>query len=137
MVTSGDCNSELKETQRWVDSNESNKRSVDDRVSLLYSAWSALLDEPVNAESKILKQVGLSRSSVPKAPHLENCKLSAQINERLDNHAENESFPPWTIWKGLLDIYPSSATDEQLRYLRHQAISEGAYPPWVCCHDII
>ncbi|KAK9292899.1 hypothetical protein L1049_020880 [Liquidambar formosana] len=101
------------------------------RVSLLCSAWSsALLDEPVNAESEILKQDGQSRSSVPKAPHLENCKLSEPTNERLDKRAENESFLPRTIWKGRLDIYPSSATDEQLRYSRHQAISEGAHPPW-------
>ncbi|KAJ6857860.1 hypothetical protein NC652_040391 [Populus alba x Populus x berolinensis] len=45
--------------------------------------------------------------------------------------AENERLPPWTTWKGLLDTHPASMANEQLKYLRHQAISEGAYPPWL------
>lgn len=116
----------------WVDSKRSRNGVDDERVSLLYSAWSALISESVDGESELLQSVGLTKSTVPNAPHLENCKLSAHINERLDKRAENESVPPWTTWKGLLDMHPASTANEQLRYFRHQAISEGAYPPWVC-----
>ncbi|KAF7131522.1 hypothetical protein RHSIM_Rhsim09G0136600 [Rhododendron simsii] len=95
---------------------------MDERVSLLYSAWSGLLDESMKGKGELLQGV---RYNVPKAPHLENCKLSAQINKNFDKHVENESFPPWTLWKGFLDTYPSSTASEQLK-------SEGVYPPWVC-----
>lgn len=127
-VASTDCKVERKEvvTERWADS----KRS-DERVSLLHSAWSALLSESVNEKSEFWQSAGLSKSAVPNAPHMENCKLSKQINERLDKRAGNESFPPWTTWKGLLDMHPASMVNDQRRYFRHQAISEGAYPPWV------
>uniref|UniRef100_A0A5B6YZ39 Alpha-(1,6)-fucosyltransferase n=2 Tax=Davidia involucrata TaxID=16924 RepID=A0A5B6YZ39_DAVIN len=135
MVKSGGCNFKPKEIERKLDSQKSVKLRVDDRVSLLYSAWSALLNESINGEGEFLRRVGLHRSNVPKAPHMENCKLSAQVNERLDNSVENESLPPWTIWKGLLDIFPFSGNDEQLRYYWHEAISEGAYPPWITGSD--
>lgn len=131
MVTGTDCKFKLKETERWIDSPESKTETDDERVSLLYSAWGALLTESVRDEREFWQKFGLNRSSVPKAPHLENCQLSSQTNTRLDTRAENESFPPWTSWKGLLDMYPASAANEQLRY-RHRIISEGAYPPWVC-----
>lgn len=104
----------------------------DERVTLLYSAWSAVLNESGSGESDLLQRLGVSRSNIPNAPHLENCMLKAQVNERLDKHAENEKYPPWTSWKGLLDRYPAAATNEQSRYFRHQDISEGAYAPWVC-----
>lgn len=97
----------------------------------LYSAWSNLLHQSTS-EDELLPGKRLGSSNIPKAPHLENCKLSARINKRLDSRAENESFPPWTIWKGMLDNLPLSTPDEQLWYYRHKAISQGAYPPWVC-----
>ncbi|KAJ4719749.1 Alpha-(1,6)-fucosyltransferase [Melia azedarach] len=133
-VVSTDCKFKLKETERWIDSPESKTETDDERVSLLYSAWGALLTESVRDEREFWQKFGLNRSSVPKAPHLENCQLSSQTNTRLDTRAENESFPPWTSWKGLLDMYPASAANEQLRY-RHRIISEGAYPPWITGSD--
>lgn len=102
-----------------------------DRVSLLYSAWGALLMESVHEETGFLLKFGLNRSSVPNAPYLENCKLSAHINMRLDIRAQNKSVPPWTNRKGLLDMYPASSAKEQLGSPWHRTVSEGAYPPWV------
>lgn len=134
MVTNGDCNLKLKETERVTYSHGSFDDKIDERVSSLYSAWTALLNNPTNSEGELLQGVGPSRLNVPKAPHLENCKLSAQLNERLDKHVENESFPPWTTWKGFLDTYPFS-NDAQLKFYRRQAISEGAYPPWITGSD--
>jgi hypothetical protein len=133
-VANADCKFKTKEvvTERWVDSKRSKDGTDDERVSLLHSAWSALLSESDDGKSAFWHSAGLDKSSVPNAPHLENCKLSEQTNERLDKCAENERLPPWTIWKGLLDTNPASMANEQLKYFRHQAISEGAYPPWVC-----
>ncbi|KDP23723.1 hypothetical protein JCGZ_23556 [Jatropha curcas] len=136
VVTSTECKFKVKETERLENSLRSRNEVDDERVSLLHSAWNASLFElSVDGESDFLRRLGLSKSTVPNAPHLENCKLRAQINEHLDKRAENESFPPWTTWKGLLDMHPASTANEQLRYFRHQAISEGAYPPWVTGSD--
>ncbi|KAH7839955.1 hypothetical protein Vadar_010642 [Vaccinium darrowii] len=100
----------------------------DKRVSLLFSAWSALLDESTKGEGEFWQGVGVRKSNVPKAPHLENCKLNAQLNKKLDKRVESESFPPWTLWKGVLDTYPLSTGGERLK-------SEGAYPPWITGSD--
>ncbi|XP_019192131.1 PREDICTED: uncharacterized protein LOC109186560 [Ipomoea nil] len=126
-VSSGDCDFVQNETRVWIHSRETIIVSEEDeRVSSLYSEWSDLLHQSTSED-------GLSPGkSIPKAPHLENCKLSARIYERLDSRAENESFPPWTIWKGMLDSLPLSTPEEQqLWYYRHNAISQGAYPPWI------
>lgn len=133
-VTSADCKFKRKEIsrERWVGSRRSENGVDDEKVSLLFSAWSALLSESVDGEIAFWESAGLSKSAVPNAPHLERCELSEQINERLDKHSKNERLPPWTTWKGLLNTHPASMPAEQLRYFRHQAISEGAYPPWVC-----
>ncbi|KAK7834802.1 uncharacterized protein LOC112032462 [Quercus suber] len=136
IVASTDCNFKPKETERLeVDSQSVKERTDDERVSLLYSAWSAKLTKSVDEESEYLKQLRLSRSNVPNAPHLENCKLRTQVNERLDRHHGNESFPPWTGWKGVLDMNPATTTNEQMTYFRHRVISEGAYPPWITGSD--
>jgi hypothetical protein len=126
VVTGTDCNFKPKETERLVDSQSGKERNDDERVSFLYSAWSAMLTKPNLEQLKLNGEI-----SVPKAPHLENCRLRAQVNQRLDKPFENVSFPPWAGWKGLLDMHPAAATDEQQRY-RRQARSENAYPPWVC-----
>lgn len=133
-VANADCKFKRNEVvaERWVDSKRSKDGTDDERVSLLHSAWSALLSESDDGKSAFWHSAGLDKSAVPNAPHLENCKLSEQTNERLDKRAENERLPPWTTWKGLLDTQPASMANEQLKYFRHQAISEGAYPPWVC-----
>ncbi|KAF2287585.1 hypothetical protein GH714_001405 [Hevea brasiliensis] len=129
------CKFKVMETEKWDNSQRTTNGVDDERISFLQSAWSASLSEAVDGESEFLQSVGLSKSAVPIAPHLENCKLSAKINERLDKHAGNETFPPWTTWKGLLDMHPASSANEQLRYFRHQSISEGAYPPWITGSD--
>lgn len=95
----------------------------DDKVSLLYSAWSSLLNESQEAWTN-------TQSSIPNAPHLEKCKSKGLMNKRLDTRVGNATFPPWTLWKGSLDIYSNLASE--LNDFRHQDISQGAYPPWVC-----
>ncbi|KAI9377111.1 hypothetical protein POPTR_019G019800v4 [Populus trichocarpa] len=136
-VANADCKFKRNEVvaERWVDSKRSKDGSDDERVLLLHSAWSALLSESVDGKSAFWHSAGLDKSTVPNAPHLENCKLSERTNERLDKRAENERLPPWTTWKGLLDTHPASMANEQLKYFRHQALSEGAYPPWITGSD--
>lgn len=119
----GDCRSLPKERERIMYSKEI--RETDEKVSLLYKAWSDLLIKPTDQTFRP------SKLNVPEAPHLDNCKLRVKLNQRLDTRLPNESFPPWTIWKGMLDDLPLSSTDEQLRRFRDHIISEGAYPPWV------
>ncbi|KAI8539512.1 hypothetical protein RHMOL_Rhmol09G0189100 [Rhododendron molle] len=123
MVTKGNCNLKPREIGWLMHSQLTFDSKIDARVSFLYSAWSASLNEPVKGEGELLQGVGVRRSNVPKAPHLENCKLSSQVNKNLDKRVENESFPPWTLWKGFLHTYPLLTAGERLK-------SEGAYPPW-------
>lgn len=96
----------------------------EEKVSLLYSAWSTLLNESHDPLTS-------TKSNVPNAPHLEKCKSRAQMNKRLDTRVGKATFPPWSLWKGSLDIYSKGSEDEQLNDFRDQDISEGAYPPWV------
>lgn len=119
MVTSTDCNNKPIET-------ENRERIDDDRASLLYSTWSVMLSKSRNEENEYLQKHGISESNLPNAPHLEDCKAKQRLYERLDKRAGNQSFPPWTTWKGFLDTHPVA--------FRHQAASDGAYPPWVCMY---
>lgn len=96
----------------------------EEKVSLLYSAWSTLLNESLDPSAN-------EQPSVPNAPHLENCMLRAKTNKRLDERVGNATFPPWTLWKGSLDAYSKVSEDLKLSDFRHQDISEGTYPPWV------
>lgn len=73
----------------------------------------------------------IKESNTPKAPHLENCKLRVELNRRLDTRVENQSFPRWTIWKGMLDEFQPLPSLEQQLYSKHPSVSNGAYPPWV------
>ncbi|XP_058094661.1 uncharacterized protein LOC131240445 isoform X2 [Magnolia sinica] len=116
---SGDCGSVPKEIGGAVD---------DERVSLLYSAWSAKLNRSKDGEEEFL-----NHSSLPDAPHLENCELTVQVNQQLDSHGENGSFPSWSIWKGSLGL--SLTTDGEQRDSRHQPQHEEAYPPWIVGSD--
>ncbi|PIN07961.1 hypothetical protein CDL12_19465 [Handroanthus impetiginosus] len=128
-----DCNGLLKERERIMHSEKSTQTGTDEKVSLLYAAWNDLLSKSTDEDSS--QKIRLSKSDVPEAPHLENCKLSVEISQRLDTRLPNRSFPPWTIWKGMLDDLPLSATDEQLKSYRDQMITEGAYPPWITGSD--
>ncbi|XP_015875559.3 uncharacterized protein LOC107412321 isoform X1 [Ziziphus jujuba] len=136
-VISTNNSSRLKEIYRIDDSPRGKEIDEDDdeRNSLLYSAWSSLLtDQSTSRENEHVLKLGLNRSSLPNAPHLENCKLKAQVNEHFDKrNGTDETFPPWTSWKGLLKMHP--ANNEQLSHFRHQAASEGAYPPWISGSD--
>ncbi|KAG5044415.1 hypothetical protein JHK87_008330 [Glycine soja] len=127
MVTRTDCNFKPKETERLTD-----LKSREEREYLLYSAWSCVLTK---SESECLLKLGISKSSLPKAPHLENCKVKTQLYDCLDKRTGNHSFPPWTSWKGLLDTHPAAATTEQIKILRRQAVLESAYPPWIAGSD--
>ncbi|XP_058183275.1 uncharacterized protein LOC131301127 isoform X1 [Rhododendron vialii] len=131
-ITSWNSTSDIIQTEKVIMySQQTSEDSVDERVSFLYSAWSALLDESTKGEGELPQgadQVRRSNNNVPKAPHLEDCKLSAQLNKKLDKRVENERFPPWTLWKGLLDTYPSSTASKRLK-------SNGAYPPWITGSD--
>ncbi|CAN4101391.1 unnamed protein product [Withania somnifera] len=124
-LISGDCNVKQKNLETRFFSQENFAVGLDERVSLLYSSWGNLVTQSANEGNH------LGKSNLPKAPHLEDCKLSAETNKHLDTRVRNDTFPPWTIWKGQLDNFRWTAEDEQLQYYRHQAVSEGAYPPWV------
>ncbi|XVF42310.1 hypothetical protein PTKIN_Ptkin01aG0350700 [Pterospermum kingtungense] len=125
------CKFKVKETERLVESKQTETESDDERVSLLTEAWGALLADEEPEESEFLQRFGLSKSSVPNAPHLENCKLNARVNKHLDTRRGAVKFPPWTTWKGSLDMFPASAADENIRSFKLQALSDGAYPPWI------
>lgn len=121
VVTTTDCKLKPKQSEKFVDSSRSKEEFDNERISSLYSAWDALVTEPNPVDGK-------SKFSVPSAPHLENCRLSAQTYKQLDTRAGNQSFPPWTSWKGLLNVFPAMN-------FRHRAMSEGAYPPWISGSD--
>ncbi|KAL8051487.1 hypothetical protein ABFX02_06G150700 [Erythranthe guttata] len=128
----GDSKSILKERERMMYTERINLTgNNDDKVSLLYDAWSDLLFN----KSSTKNGAQFSSINVPNAPHLENCESNVEISQRLDTRIFNRSFPPWTIWKGNLDELPLSEKDEQLQYYRDQIISQGAYPPWITGSD--
>lgn len=110
---------------------EENVPVNDKKVSSLFKVWSGLLQESIGNEGELIQKIRQVESGVPKAPHLENCKASVSINHRLDTRLSNVTYPPWTIWKGMLDDLPQLAADDELKHYRDQIISEGAYPPWV------
>ncbi|XP_022744888.1 uncharacterized protein LOC111295605 isoform X2 [Durio zibethinus] len=135
VVTSRDRKFKVKEGERLVDSRRRETESDDERVSLLTEAWGALLADREPEESEFWQRFGLSKSNAPNAPHLENCKLSAQLNKRLDTRMGAARFPPWTTWKGSLDMYPAIAANENIRSFKNEAESSGAYPPWIVGSD--
>ena len=60
MVTRSDCHFKFKETERLGDSKSSRERNNDERVSLLYSAWSSVLNEPTSGGKEHLQKHGIS-----------------------------------------------------------------------------
>lgn len=135
MVNRSDCHFKLKETERLWDSESTREQDNNEKVSLLYSAWSAVLNESTNGGKVYLQKHGISGSSLPNAPHLENCKVKTELYGYLDTRTGSEVFPPWTTWKGKLQTFPVAAFNEQMQNLKHQAASEGAYPPWIAGSD--
>ncbi|XP_058770580.1 uncharacterized protein LOC131644173 [Vicia villosa] len=125
MVTGANCNVKVKETKRLLDLKSARERDNDERISSLYSVWSAVLNESKNEDNWDLW------SSLPNAPHLENCKLKTQLYRNFDERVENETFPLWTSWKGFLQNLPV-VPNEHIQNPKHdEAVSKGAYPPWI------
>ncbi|VVA95752.1 unnamed protein product [Arabis nemorensis] len=77
---------------KWKNKAETGEEDDDDQVKLLVSAWDNLL---LNSQD-FLKKVGMNKSDVPNAPHLENCEERSRVRERLDRQIANETLPPWT-----------------------------------------
>ncbi|WJX80277.1 hypothetical protein P8452_63298 [Trifolium repens] len=130
------CSFKPKQTERLRDLRSIKERDQDERVSLLYSGWSCVLTKPTTKRSECLLKLGINESNLPNAPHFENCKAKSHLHNRLDTRIGNDLFPPWTSWKGLLDMHPLAATGEQIKKIRNQAVSEGNnYPPWIAGSD--
>ncbi|XP_039685063.1 uncharacterized protein [Medicago truncatula] len=133
MVTATNCNFMLKETERLLDLTSTRKRDNDERVSLLYSAWNAVLNKSTTRDLE--HKLGIKWSSLPNAPHLENCKLKTQLYRDFDDRIGNERLPPWTSWKGFLQTFPVVPDEHIQNPKSDEAVSEGAYPPWIVGSD--
>ncbi|KAJ0963700.1 hypothetical protein J5N97_028822 [Dioscorea zingiberensis] len=143
------CSSRLNsQNSSWMDSfkdikvsenlPETGGLSDDEKVKLLFSAWSVLLDEPTkDVQSEFL--IGeLKKSSVPHAPHLEDCRLNAEISRKFDTRGMNRSLPPWTLWGGMLGLellWPKLSMGEEQIQFEYRTKYEGAYPPWIAGPD--
>ncbi|RYQ90970.1 hypothetical protein Ahy_B09g096875 isoform H [Arachis hypogaea] len=122
-VTHSECDFKLKQAEQLSESNSNNEGDEDERVSLLYSAWNAeLTKSKTGGGGNYLMKDGVNVPDIPNAPHLENCKAKTKLYGRLDQRTGNESFPPWTSWKGFLDTHPVAS-------------SKGTYPPWIAGSD--
>ncbi|KAL1803206.1 hypothetical protein ACET3Z_031853 [Daucus carota] len=116
-------------------SEKNSEHTIDERVSFMYSSWSTFLNKSIE-DFELLNSNGLGLPNPnPKAPHLENCKLNAEVNQQLDKRMENELLPPWTIWKGTLHNYLLSSAEEQLRNYNYRPIPGASYPPWITGSD--
>ena len=72
-----------------------------------------------------------SSSNVPRAPHLENCKDRARINNKLDGWGENGTRPLWTLWKGQgLGLYVDDSFKHYTNFIGNHTML-GLHPPWV------
>ncbi|CAJ2628483.1 unnamed protein product [Trifolium pratense] len=136
MVTGSNCNFKLKETERLLYLKSTREQETDERVSLLYSSWSELLNKSTTGDNGDLeRKFGIRGSNLPNAPHLENCKLKTQLYRDFDKRIGNERFPAWTSWKGFLQTFPV-VPNEHIQNPNHdEAVSEGAYPPWIVGSD--
>ncbi|EOA12119.1 hypothetical protein CARUB_v10003958mg, partial [Capsella rubella] len=74
---------------KW--NNNANTEDNDDEVNLLVSTWDNLL---LNNED-FLKKLGVNKSDVPNAIHLENCEEMSRVRDRLDKRIANQTFPTW------------------------------------------
>ncbi|KAG0461995.1 hypothetical protein HPP92_020471 [Vanilla planifolia] len=113
------------------------QHSDEERAALLYSAWSAELNMSKGYSAELMNRA-FKKSSVPKPPHLEDCRRNVEINNHFDKRGENGSLPRWTLWKGRLGLKllssASTSEGEQLHF-DHRAVLENAYPPWVVGSD--
>uniref|UniRef100_A0A1J3FGJ5 Alpha-(1,6)-fucosyltransferase n=1 Tax=Noccaea caerulescens TaxID=107243 RepID=A0A1J3FGJ5_NOCCA len=75
----------------WKNKAQTEEDNNDDQVKLLVSAWDNLLQN----DEDFFKKLGINKSDVPKAPHLENCEERTRVWERLDTRIANQTYPPW------------------------------------------
>ncbi|KAG2239354.1 hypothetical protein Bca4012_079037 [Brassica carinata] len=95
--------------------NKAETEEENDQVNLLVSAWDNLL---LNNED-YFKKLGISKSDVPNAPHLENCEERTRARERLDTRISNHTFPSW-INGGDEDNYPlTRRVQREIWYHQH------------------
>lgn len=74
--------------------------------------------------------------SLPRAPHLVDCKAQATLYEQFDNRNVFEERPKWSLWKGHLRLHSSWHNNEEIEdkesLLGHnERLIMGPYPPWV------
>jgi hypothetical protein len=75
-------------------------------------------------------------SRVPRAPHLEDCKARASMNEQLDARGEGGRRPRWPLWRGRLQRFPlqnvsDGGDDGETLLTDKEKLIMGPYPPWV------
>uniref|UniRef100_A0A1D1YF32 Isocitrate dehydrogenase [NADP], mitochondrial n=1 Tax=Anthurium amnicola TaxID=1678845 RepID=A0A1D1YF32_9ARAE len=132
------CRSVTEEIRSYKTPSKRHKLTDDERIMLLYSAWGTILNESDGRKGDFFNKVKLKKFTVPPAPHLEDCKLMAQINHHLDSYGENGSFPPWTTWKGYLRLKlfsPMSVVHKDESVYGQREILKQAYPPWIVGSD--
>lgn len=108
-----------------------------ERAALLYSVWGAMLPDSKDSKGEFLNK-GLKTTNVPKPPHLEDCKMNAEINKFLDKRGENGSLPRWTLWKGKLALELSKLafpSDDQHLQFGSRSVFENGNLPWVLGSD--
>lgn len=128
---SADCGASPKDVGRLKNFRKNVEMKDDERIFLLYSAWSAELDKSKDVEGQSFHKE-LEGTTVPKAPHLEDCKAGVEMNNHLDKHGENGSSPPWTLWRGSLGTKLFQRSMETgWAHFGNTTKVEGAYPPWV------
>ncbi|GFQ01964.1 hypothetical protein PHJA_002340300 [Phtheirospermum japonicum] len=138
-INNEDCKGLPKESERIIYSEKSTANGPDRNISLLYTTWSDQLRKSTDDdEYQLFRKIRLvkSNNNVPKAPHLEDCKLSVEMSRRLDTRIPNGTYPPWTLWEGTLDGLPKSESDEEIKYYMDHIVAEGAYPPWITGSDV-
>lgn len=130
-ITGGECDAKSQAVERMTISQNVIEVQVNSPVNSIYSAWSTVLNESKTGEGMFLQNLATGGLTVPRPPHLENCKLANEANRLLDKRMGNGELPPWTMWTGFLHNYPLSTKDEEQGYNGHQVNSKGVYPPWV------
>ncbi|KAL0856125.1 hypothetical protein Bca101_061278 [Brassica carinata] len=100
---------------KWKNNSETEDDNDGDQVKLLVSAWDNIL---LNNED-YFKKLGMNRSDLPNAPHLENCEERTRVRERSDTQIENQTFPSW-INGGDEENYPlTRRVQREIWYHQH------------------
>ncbi|XP_056849388.1 uncharacterized protein LOC108824182 isoform X2 [Raphanus sativus] len=76
---------------KWKNNSGTEDENDGDQVKLLVSAW----DNKLLNNEEYFKKLGMNKSDVPNAPHLENCEERTRDRERLDTQIANQTFPSW------------------------------------------